>query len=90
MKKVFMEFLVVKSNKANSSSATIVSELLLIRLCRTEPVAPALSCADLVAAASRRRVLILCGWRPFVPSQRAERLHTSIPVALRAHMAAYW
>jgi hypothetical protein len=67
-----------------------VSELHLTRLCRTEPVAPALPCADLVGAASRRRVLKLCTWRPFIPSQKAERLHTTIPVALRAHKAVYW
>jgi RNase H-like domain found in reverse transcriptase len=46
-----------------------VSELHITRLCRTEPVAPALPCADLVGAVSRRRVLRLCGWRPFIPSQ---------------------
>jgi alkanesulfonate monooxygenase SsuD/methylene tetrahydromethanopterin reductase-like flavin-dependent oxidoreductase (luciferase family) len=34
-----------------------VSELHLTRLCRTEPVAPALPCADLVGAASRRGYL---------------------------------
>jgi hypothetical protein len=50
-------------------TALIVSELHLTRLCRTEPVAPALPCADLVGAASRRRVLKLCGWQPFNPSQ---------------------
>jgi hypothetical protein len=46
-----------------------VSELHLTRLCRTESVAPALPCADLVGAASRKRVLRLCGWQPFIPSQ---------------------
>jgi hypothetical protein len=65
-------------------------ELHLTRLCRTERVAPALPRADLVGAASRKRVLRLCGWRPFIPSQLAERLHTSIPVAFRAHKAVYW
>jgi hypothetical protein len=46
-----------------------MSELHLTRLCRTEPVAPALPCANLVGAASRKKVLRLCGWRPFIPSQ---------------------
>jgi hypothetical protein len=46
-----------------------VSELHLTRLCRTEPVSPALPCTDLVDAASKRRILRLCGWRPFIPSQ---------------------
>jgi hypothetical protein len=35
----------------------LLSELHLTRLCRTEPVAPARPCADLVGAASRRKVL---------------------------------
>jgi hypothetical protein len=39
------------------------------RLCRTEPVAPALPCADLIGAERSRRVITLCGWRPFIPSQ---------------------
>jgi hypothetical protein len=51
-----------------------MSKFHLTRLCRTEPVAPDLLCADLVGAASRRKVLRLCGWRPFIPSQSAERL----------------
>jgi hypothetical protein len=42
--------------------AISVSELHLTRLCRTEPVAPALLCADLVGAVSRGRVLRLCGY----------------------------
>jgi hypothetical protein len=46
-----------------------LSELHLTRLCRAEPVAPALPCADLIGATSRRRVLRLCGWRPLIPSQ---------------------
>jgi hypothetical protein len=53
----------------NRASEAIVSELHLTRLCRTEPVAPALPCADLVGAASRRRVLMLRGWLSFIPSQ---------------------
>jgi hypothetical protein len=52
-----------------SSLVTHNTELHLTRLCRTEPVAPALPCADLLGAASRRRVLRLCGWRPFISSQ---------------------
>jgi hypothetical protein len=41
-----------------------MSELHFIRLCRTEPVAPALPCADLVGAASRREILKLwAGYR---------------------------
>jgi hypothetical protein len=51
------------------SHASMLSELHLTRLCRTEPVAPAFPCADLVGAASRRRVLRLCGWQPFIRSQ---------------------
>jgi hypothetical protein len=47
----------------------ILSELHLTRLCRTEPVAPAIPCADLLGAESRRSVLRLCAWRPFIPSQ---------------------
>jgi hypothetical protein len=36
-----------------------VSELHLIRLCRTEPVAPAPPCADLVVVASRRKCTLV-------------------------------
>jgi hypothetical protein len=58
-----------RRNRLGPSCHSILSELHLTRLCRTEPVAPALPCADLVGAASRRRVLRLCGWRPIIPSQ---------------------
>jgi hypothetical protein len=51
------------------SFVVILSELHLTRLCRTEPVAPALPCADLVGAASRRKDIRFYGWRPFIPSQ---------------------
>jgi hypothetical protein len=49
--------------------AMFVSELHRNNLCRTDPVAPALQCADLASAASRRKVVRLCDWRQFIPSQ---------------------
>jgi hypothetical protein len=53
----------------NLASEAIVSELHLTRLCRTDPVAPALPCADLRGAASRRRVLRFVVGDHFIPSQ---------------------
>jgi hypothetical protein len=55
-----------------------MSGLRLISLCRTEPVAPDLPCADQVGDASKRKVLRMCGWRPFTPSQRAMLFRTSM------------
>jgi hypothetical protein len=37
--------------------------------CAEPNPAPALPCADLVGTASRRRILRVCGWRPFIPAQ---------------------
>jgi hypothetical protein len=67
-------FSIVKSNEVANFSSILNLLILTVRvtstrLCRTEPVAPALPCADLVGAASRRRVLRLCGGQPFIPSQ---------------------
>jgi hypothetical protein len=49
-----------------------LSELHLTRLCRTEPVAPALPCAHLVGAASRRRVFRSCGNHFFLHSELSD------------------
>jgi hypothetical protein len=45
----------------------LLSELHLVRLCRTKPVAPVFPSVDLVGAATRRKTLRLCGGQPFFP-----------------------
>jgi hypothetical protein len=67
-----------------------MSELHHTRLCRTEPVAPALPCADLVGAASRNGYLGYVAGDHLFPHSELSDYTPVIPVALRAHNAVYW